>query len=236
MSETTKIGVEVDESAYEQFRAYVVELTGKERGVLGEHLTKAMLDYVKMADEAGPTERIEQDIATVNRNVAETHKLMKEVVNSLDEVDADGGAYALSDEQTTHARRSESVRAESGESHATDEQIDAPEEPPHPNAARVSKTEWLVAQYRDADEIHVENDLAGEIEETYSFEPDTTEKLVNAATKRLPHVEHPRADELLVRPEQAEQIEARIAEETRAEATDDLDALNAAEPADAPDR
>lgn len=217
MSGTTKIGVEVDEETYEQFRQFVIELTGKERGVLGEHLARAMRQYVESAESGGPAERVEQDLATVNRNVAENRELLKELATAVEGVEADGGARALSIDETTHTHRDESS--------STSPERSPPSEPPHPKASRSKKAEWLAAEFEIADGCEIPRQaLASKVDDEYAFGENATEALVDAAAERLDLRPHPeRGEQFLVDETRFDEILDEQADET-ADEFDDLDA------------
>jgi hypothetical protein len=236
MSERVQPGAEVPRETYEKFKTFVKNHEGTLRGNLGAALDRAMQDYMKAHEGAGPAERIEQDLATVNRNVAENRELLRELAETVDDVEADGGAYALSGGETTHTHRSEPNGADTRglerngpevePSGTTPDATDAPDEAPHPKASRRKKAEWLAAQYVDADEIHRELDLADEVGRVYSFNDDATAKLVSATADRLDHVPHPSNDAVLVPPARAEQLRAELRAEEQDDATERVEELD----------
>jgi len=231
MSDRVQPGAEVPKETYEKFKTFVKNRHGTLRGNLGSALDRAMQDYMKTRDGAGPAERIEQDLATVNRNVAENRELLRELAQAVEGVEADGGAYTLSTAETTHTHRSEPKRTRPDTTaDESDDGNDAPDEPPHPKASRSSKAAWLAAQYEDATEIHREQDLAAEVSQVYSFGDDAAEALVEAAVERLEHVPHPNAGTILVQPAKAERIRENQREQARDDATERGEELDAGHP------
>ena len=243
MSERVQPGAEVPKETYEKFKTFVKNRHGTLRGNLGSALDRAMQDYMKTRDGAGPAERIEQDLATVNKNVAENRELLRELAQAVEGVEADGGAYTLSTAGTTHTHRSEPKSSQPNattdetedESEGDDsdgDENDAPDDPPHPKASRSRKAEWLAAQYDGAKEIACEKDLAAEVARVYSFGDDAAEALVEAAAERLEHVPHPNADGILVKPAEAERIRESLAEQARDDAAARSEELDAGHPHD----
>lgn len=82
MTDKIQPGGRIDPDVWERFKKHVKEKTGRQRGVLGEELEKAIEMYLSGSNPSDPLTRIENDIATIKAQLAE----------------ADGGEVAVPDE------------------------------------------------------------------------------------------------------------------------------------------
>lgn len=252
MSERKKIGVEVSADTYERFKQYVEEKTGRERGVLGEHLDRAMSEYVGDESDRSRLERVENDMASVNRNVAELTDLLRHAVETGDEAEADGSgaALTLSRAEGTHTHREQGTDETNGTSpdsrpendrsneqadDHTDEQSNAtvPDEPPHPKASRAKKAAWVAGQFEgiNPDSSLARAALEKKVGEAYAFGDEATEALVEAAADRLDLEPHPTNENMLVGEAQFDRVLAEAENETSDDAADEFDDLAAGHPA-----
>lgn len=215
MGERVQPGCEIPRSTYKRLKNYVEDKHGTTRGNLGSELNRAIINHIEADREGGSAARIESDVATVNRNVADLKNQVRELAAALDEADADGGAYTLSEREPTDTHRD------------TDDGVSTPTSKPHPKASRVKKAEWLASRLDVEGEIHAEKDVGSLVDETYGFDGDSREKLVDAVIDRIDVVPSPRpfagADGVLyATPAKAEEIR----EELREEAEDEADAAS----------
>lgn len=226
MSDKTKLGVELDAALWQEFRNDVKDRRGRVRGVLGEEVETALRERLYDEGEAA----IKEDIARVEQKL---DAVLADGVNG----DTDGGALPS---------RSNELRArpESDDSSGADGN-GAPDEPPHPSAARLSKAKWVAAEL-DGQKQVTRQQIHDLVDGTYSFGEKATEQLVDAAFTRLTEGRelHPYNDDVLMQPETAEHIEERelgehegddegddVVEDPEAEADDTLDDIDDAEPA-----
>lgn len=220
MSDTVQPGCEIPESTYKMLKNYVRDKHGTLRGNLGAEMNRAVINHVESAESGGPAARVEDDVATLNRNVNDVKQQLNELTTAIDGVESDGGGLTPSAGENT--QRDDPDRSTS----------DAPDEPPHSRAGRVEKAEWVAAQLTDTEQIHREHDVAALIKETWGFSGDTLETLVELVLPRLPHVEHPgRTGEeiLFVTEEFAEQKREELTEQAESELKDESERLNAAD-------
>lgn len=215
MSDRKKIGVQVDADTWASFREFVESQTGRTRGVLGEHLERAMNQY--MADAQGDDQltRIEHDLATVKAQLAE--------------VESDGGAVAdppahtFDDTDHTHTDRDESKSV-------IDD--DVPDEAPHPKASRAKKAAWIASEVDVSGEIHADKDVGSVVDDTYGFGGRSREKLVDAVLNRINVVDNPRPnapDAFYATPERAEDIREELRDDAEDEYEEENESLEQSE-------
>lgn len=253
MGERVQPGAEVSAQVYEQFKEFVRNRDGSLRGNLGAALENAMRNHMKAAQGGGPVERVEQDIATVNRNVAENRELLRELAAEVEGVEADGGARTLSQGDGTLTHREQGTDDSTGtsprsrpENDRSNEQADdhtgtagtgeaqIPDEPPHAKASRASKAEWVAAQFEGigSDASLPRAAIEKKVESVYSFGDDATEALVEATADRLGLEPHPiNGDEVFVGSRQADRVLTEAEAEQADETSDEFDDLDDAEPA-----
>jgi len=215
MGDRIQPGARVDRELYEEFKRWVKKSRGDRRGTVGQELEKAMRDRINGSGPARQEERLDR----IEQKV--------EAVIESTTADADGGPTpARSDEPHTHTETDD-------RSGAAD---DAPDEPPHPKASRAVKADYLAARLDDSNEVHRAAVLEL-VDETYSFGDEATERLVAATFDRLAEDRkpHPRVDDLLIPPEEADRFAEDIREDQSDEADARLDELDAADPADTDD-
>jgi hypothetical protein len=110
MGSKTKIGVRIDEDLWEAFTAWVDDKHGRTHGTTGNELEHALREYMD-SDDSGAVERIEDDIASINRNTADLVKRIDRLERQAEGVEADGGGATLSTADThTHTSRTADVQ------------------------------------------------------------------------------------------------------------------------------
>lgn len=231
MVETVQPGAEMEESTYKRLKDLTEELDGSLRGNLGRRLTEAVEMYCEQLEggDLPPDrgDRIESDISTINRNIAELRQRVEEIDEGNDSPEADGGAYTLLSDQNTDGHRDD-------DGSSTDDEI--PDSKPHGRDTRRAKAKWLASQLKDKPVIHAEYDLGELIDDEYGFDEDTRETLIQLTMNRLPHVQHPGENatgDLYASPEKAEEIRDKAREEAQDEHDSKSEKLEDAEPADA---
>lgn len=72
MGDKTQIGARVDEDLYERFKQAVEDKHGRTRGVLSHEVENALRNYVDADNPTDPLARIENDVATIKAQLAES--------------------------------------------------------------------------------------------------------------------------------------------------------------------
>lgn len=170
MGKQTQPGGRVDEHVYERFREFVRSRHGKVRGALGTELEKAMEERMNAANGPDSLTRIENDIATIKAQLAES--------------DADGGTVATP-----------TPSGEPAHTHAPNDT----HEKPNPNAPRAEKVRWLVDEKYDRSGGSIlvsalKDDIRGE----FNFGDRTVPKYIQPIVDELDAKRHPANKDILV--------------------------------------
>jgi len=203
MSDTKRIGVEVDEKLWQEFREDVKQRKGRTSGVLASELENAIRQYIYTGEN--------RDSADLLREIEER---TRRIENRVGGVNGDGGATPSEPETHTHA--------------PPETTADVVTDKPASNAATDKKVAYLAAEVRDRvaggrdkDFREVPADVLREVvKEEYGFRADTAKRYVDRLREHFGLVEHPTADPLLVTPARREELLQTDADDTFAEVAD----------------
>ena len=182
MSDEVQPGVRIDKALWNRFREDVERRHGSVRGHLRTELETAIREYLRVSDEATPTQldaRLQRIEAAVGASPT------------------DGGTDTLPTAEDTHTRESPA------------ETID--EKPPS-NVATEKKVAWLAKCVRDGvtgggdfQEVG-RSTLAETVKDEYGFRSDTAKRYVERLIDHFDLVDHPVADGVLVTPARREEL------------------------------
>jgi len=194
MSDTKRIGVEVDEQLWQEFREEVKRRKGRTSGVLASELENAIRQYIYTGED--------RDTSDLLREIEER---TRRIENHVGGVNSDGGADTSDAPEHTHAPTPS-----------------PPEEKPAANAATEKKIRYLaacvrerVAGGRDKDFREVPKDVLRDVvKDEYGFRSDTAKRYVDQLRDHFGLVDHPTAGPLLVTPDRREELLQQDASDT----------------------
>lgn len=182
MSDEVQPGVRIDKALWNRFREDVERRHGSVRGHLRTELETAIREYLRVSDEATPTQldaRLQRIEAAVGASPT------------------DGGTDTLPTAEDTHTREPSA------------ETID--EKPPS-NVATEKKVAWLAKCVRegvtgggDFQEVG-RSTLVETVKDEYGFRSDTAKRYVERLIDHFDLVDHPVADGVLVTPARREEL------------------------------
>ena len=200
MGQKKKVGARVDGDLWHAFKQFVKDRHGQVRGSLSDELEQAIQD--RMDAERGPDrlQRIEEQTSHMNRQLSEL----------ADRIEADGGTSATARSAPARGGAEPSTR-----------------DPPAPNQPRSKKAAFVADVIRDRapEQTFTRPAVRHVVNDTYSFNDEATDAMVDAVMRDLGAEPDPIDDEPSIA--WGDTLEERWQEHKEQAADDADDALTA---------
>jgi hypothetical protein len=190
----------ISKEEYVKFKQWVQDVHGSTRGHLKTEIEKALREHRQPDSKEDRLARIEDDVATIEANVAMAQ--------------TDGGSVADT--------------PESDDVHARADSTNTPDSKPATNAPRTEKVQWIISEYykRSGGET-TPVAIRRQLKDEFSFSDRTAEDYIDLVLDELNAEPHPMAsNDLHAWGENLKQAKEELREQAENEAKDEMDRIS----------